>query len=308
MISMEMLRNRVCASDAWECIVDVLNLDISPKKLAQSASDEIIMLAFVEGSIKSKELRDKLHNHSFPDISKIGIYSDSDIVYHVGGGLATAIEISAKSEQHNHPFESAGKVLDFGCGTSRVLRYMVEFLPGPQYYGSEVFRDNIDYGKSVFPEVIYLHHDNHPSIDVPDRTFDIIYAYSIFTHLEEKLHLKWLSELHRILQNEGIIILTIHGKTILKRCKDEESVREPMCIANQNYEKLWNKFNSDGYVFYSCYDSEWLSKGGIDSDVFGISYISGEYIKNKWTDRFRILEHDKGAVSNWQDYVVMKKL
>jgi len=200
------------------------------------------------------------------------------------------------------------KILDFGCGTSRILRYLVEFMPGPQYYGSEVFRKNIEWGRSAFPEVTYLHHDNSAIIDMPDNSFDIIYAYSIFAHFEENVHRQWLSELCRLLKKGGLIIVTVHGKTILERCRDEESVSGPMCIADKNYEELYDKFNKHGYVFYSCYDSQHLSKGGLDSEIFGITYISAEYITNNWSNKFRILEIDEGAISKWQDYVVMTKV
>lgn len=308
MITTEMLRDRIHTADAWKCIADTLCLGITPEKLAQSASDEIIFRAFVEGSIKSKTLREKLHSHPFPDINSLGRYSDSDIEYHVGGGLTTAMEICSRAEKHNRPFQSASEILDFGCGTSRILRYMVEYLPGPRYHGSEVFRDTIEWGNKVFPEISYLHQNNHPPIGFPNEKFDIIYAYSIFTHFEEDLHLQWLSELHRILKKNGLVILTIHGEPVIKRCKDEVPVREAMCLGGQNYQKLCEQFYDYGYVFYSCYDKDQLSDGGLDSEIFGITYISKSYVKEKWSKAFEIIEHDEGAISKWQDYVVMKKV
>ena len=308
MITMNMLRERIDAANAWQDIADILGLDSSPETLADSANDEVIYRAFVEGSIKSKKLSNKLHNYPFPDITNLGRYSDPSMEYHLGGGLNTAIGITQKAEKYKHPFESASNVFDFGCGTSRILRYMIEFLSGPQYYGSEVFDENVEWGKCAFPEVIYIHQNNFPPLDIQDSTFDIIYAYSIFTHFEEKIHLQWLSELHRTLRKGGLLILTVHGEPILRRCEEDEDVRKPMYVCNQDYEELCDKFYKYGYVYYSCYDQKQLLNGGLDSDVFGIAYISKEYIRGKWTDKFQILEHDEGAISNWQDYVVMRKL
>jgi len=305
---MKMLRDRIHTANAWECIADTLDLGASPEELVQSASDDIIYRAFVEGSIKSKVLRDKLHRYPFPNIITLGRYSDSDLEYHVGGGLATAMDISERAERHNRPFDSASNVLDFGCGTSRILRYMVEFLPGPQYWGTEVVREAIDWAKTEFPEIRYLHHDNTPHLEFPDHMFDIIYAYSIFTHFEEEFHLRWLSELHRILEDDAMMILTVHGERILRRCRDEEDIREQMCIGSQDYEEICKKFYGYGYVFYSPYNHQWLSQGGLDSEVFGITFISKEYIRDNWSGYFQILEHDEGAISNWQDWVVMRKL
>jgi len=308
MITMNMLRERIDATGAWEDIADILGINTPPETLAKVANDEVIYRAYVEGSTKSKELRAKLHKHPFPDITRLGRYSDPSIEYHLGGGLSAAMDITQKAEKHNHRFESASNIFDFGCGTSRILRYMIEFLPGPQYYGSEVFRENIEWGERAFPEVIYLRQNTFPPLDVQDGIFDIIYAYSIFTHFEETLHLQWLSDLHRMLKIGGLIILTIHGEIILKRCKDEEDIRQSMYVTGRDYEELYKKFYDNGYIYYSCYDHKQLSNGGLDSNVFGITFISKEYIRGKWSNKFKVLEHDGGAISHWQDYIVMTKL
>lgn len=307
-ITEKMLRDMISAANAWDDIVDAFDLDISAKALSESNDKtDVIYRAFAEGSIRSESLRSKLHNHPFPDINKLGIYSDSDLIYHLGGGLANAIQISSKAAAHKCPFNKACGVLDFGCGTSRILRYMVELLPGPDYYASEVFFENINWGKQAFPEVRYLHQDNFPPLDVKDCSFDIIYAYSIFTHFEEELHKKWLAELHRLLKPGGVLILTVHGETILGRCEKEENIRIAMSFGGQNYEDIKNRFHAHGYVFYKCYDSQQLGKGGLDADIFGISFISRKYIENNWTRKFKLREYDAGAVSNWQDYVVLQK-
>lgn len=308
MITMAMLRERITATDAWKDIKEILELEAAPEELSRSANDEIILNAFGEGSIKSKPVRDKLHRYPFPDIEKVGIYSDYSLEYHVRDGLSHAIALSTKAEKHGNSFQAASNILDFGCGTSRILRYMIEFLPGSQYYATEVFDENIEWGRRAFPEVIYLHQSNYPPLDFPDEKFDIIYAYSIFTHYEENLHLQWISELHRILKERGLIILTIHGEPVLRRCKNEKAVREAMCVKGQNYKKLRKRFYNYGYVFYPSYDRANLSRGGLDSDIFGITFISNEYMQKNWSRKFQILEHDEGAIINWQDWVVMRKL
>jgi len=309
---MNRLRERLVAANAWREINETLGLNLSPESLAKEVltkpeNDWIVWQAFVDGSIKSKELRDKLHRHPFPDTSRVGIYSDVSLEHHVGGGLANAMEITSKAEKHGHPFESAAKILDFGCGTSRILRYMIEFCPGPRYFGSEVVPENIKWGKSAFPEVTYLLQGNSPPVEMQDSSFEIIYAYSIFTHLEENLHRLWLSELRRLLQPEGLLILTVHGERILRRCEGEENVRKAMCIEDRDYKKILRQYNEDGYVFYDCYERKHLARGGIDAERYGITYISPEYIRRSWSSKFEILEHEEGAVSNWQDYVILKR-
>ena len=126
--------------------------------------------------------------------------ADSDMLYHLVGGFAVARDFTKYAERYGTPFEAAERVLDFGCGTSRVLRYMVEYIDGPELYGSEVFHESVDWGRNAFPEVNYVHQDSAPPLPLENDFFDIIYAYSIFSHLSEESHRAWLDELHRLLR------------------------------------------------------------------------------------------------------------
>ena len=42
-----------------------------------------------------------------------------------------------------------------------------------------------------------------------DGTFDIVFANSVFSHLEPDLNLAWMKEIHRTLQPGGLAMLTI---------------------------------------------------------------------------------------------------
>jgi len=128
-----------------------------------------------------------------------------------------------------------------------------------------------------------------------------------FTHFEEKCHQLWLAELNRVLKPKGLLILSVHGEPILNRCKDEDLVRGPMHIEKTNYEKLYRTFFEYGFFFYRCYDEKYMSEGGLDSEIFGITFISKKYIIKHWCDKFTLLEHDEGAIQNWQDWVVLRK-
>ncbi len=307
MISLGLLRKRIEDTGAWPYVAEALKLGVSGAELARSASDEVVYRAYVDGSITSLTLREKLHRHPFPDLEELGIYSDSSLEYHLGGGLGTAIAVSEKAQRYNKPFRNGMKILDFGCGTSRVLRYLVEFLPLAEYFGSEVYKKAIEWGRESFPEVTYAEQGSIPPVGFPDATFDVIYAYSIFTHFSEPVHKEWLKELCRLLKGGGIIILTVHGRKVLLRCKDEEDVRNSMCFYEKKFDDIFYKFQDHGYIFYKCYDDNKLGLNGLNADTFGISFMSHKYILDHWSDDFEILEHDEGAESGWQDYVVLKR-
>ncbi len=48
-------------------------------------------------------------------------------------------------------------------------------------------------------------------LDWPDRSFDLVYSLSVFTHLTESVGLAWIEELTRVLKPGGHLVITTHG-------------------------------------------------------------------------------------------------
>ncbi len=44
--------------------------------------------------------------------------------------------------------------------------------------------------------------------------FDLIYAISVFTHLDEPMQLRWLTEFQRLLKLEGTLFPAVHGEVV----------------------------------------------------------------------------------------------
>ena len=53
-----------------------------------------------------------------------------------------------------------------------------------------------------------------PSIPKPDEYFDLIWAFSVFTHITDKWS-DWLLELHRTLKSGGIALISFLGKNMI---------------------------------------------------------------------------------------------
>ena len=66
-----------------------------------------------------------------------------------------------------------------------------------------------------------------PSLPLSDQYFDLVTAYSVFTHINET-EISWLLELRRILKIGGIACITIHNDDFWLRMPDgfKKVVRE----------------------------------------------------------------------------------
>lgn len=306
MLSCNLLRERIRQAEAEGAAVAALQIDIEPQRFLEQASDEQVVNAFSIGSLRSASLCKKLHKRAIPEVGTQNVFPNT-LGYELNSAFWSAKAYTEFADKFGKPFEQAKAVLDFGCGTSRLLRYLVDFLPGPQYYGSEVNPENIAWGRSNFPEVEYIAHDPVPPTSCEAGMFDIIYAQSIFSHYEESLHWNWLKELHRLLKKDGLLMVTKEGSHLVERSKTEPDLFKKLCLDQQDANALWDKFDKNGYAFYTRYNKAMLEQRGINSDYWGTAFISSEYINRTWTPLFEILEEQNGAVGNRQDYVIMRR-
>jgi Methyltransferase domain. len=68
------------------------------------------------------------------------------------------------------------------------------------------------------------HHKNSlvALLDYANQSFDLVYAFSVFTHLDLKAQRRWRDELRRILRPRGILLLTLHGNAYKGRLTGKE--------------------------------------------------------------------------------------
>jgi SAM-dependent methyltransferase len=110
----------------------------------------------------------------------------------------------------------AKRVLDFGCGCGRTLRWLAESYPTTEFYGVDVDADAIAWCAKNLEGSTFVNTSKLPPLPFPSGHFDIVYCFSVFTHLDEALQNIWLSELKRVVRPQGIVILTVHGQRAVK--------------------------------------------------------------------------------------------
>jgi SAM-dependent methyltransferase len=115
------------------------------------------------------------------------------------------------------------RVLDFGCGVGRVLRYWPQ-RPGLELHGTDFNGDAVAWCRDTFPKGTFKQNGLHPPLDYDDNTFDLIYALSVFTHFTEDMQLPWLRELLRILRPGKYLYFTTHGLFYRATLKPEQQV------------------------------------------------------------------------------------
>ena len=178
------------------------------------------------------------------------------------------------------------RVLDFGCGYGRTLRFFMKDVAPGNLIGTDVNNGFIEICKNTFQEGVFDLNGPYPPLEYDDASFDIIYAYSIFTHLSEDAHKKWLKEFRRLIRPGGMIFITLRQKEFLLQCHAMRSA-----VANNDYRKhLVSAFGDlkstlPGYV-RGEYLYEVYRKNIKISEYYGDSVIPPAYIARHWGEFF----------------------
>jgi SAM-dependent methyltransferase len=107
----------------------------------------------------------------------------------------------------------AGKrVLDFGCGSGRVLRHFLDEANAAELHGCDIDADSIAWlRENLSPPLNVFRNEETPGLPFPDGHFDLIWATSVFSVLTDTWS-GWLCELHRVLKEDGLLIATFVGE------------------------------------------------------------------------------------------------
>jgi SAM-dependent methyltransferase len=144
-----------------------------------------------------------------------------DVVKSLRNGRRTSENLREALARAGLRLEDFGEILDFGCGSGRVLRNW-KSLKTTRVYGTDYNEDSIRWCQRHLRFAEFVRNDLHPPLRWPDETFAFVYACSVFTHLEESLQHAWMRELRRILKPEGHLLFTTHGEMYLKSLSDAE--------------------------------------------------------------------------------------
>jgi trans-aconitate methyltransferase len=117
-------------------------------------------------------------------------------------------------------------VLDFGCGWGRLIRLLYRYVDVDRIYGLDPWDESI----RICQEHGVLGHlaisDWVPRALPFDGPFDLIYAFSVFTHLSEKTTHVALRTLRDYIADNGALAITIRPPEYWHLTEREEMLEE----------------------------------------------------------------------------------
>jgi SAM-dependent methyltransferase len=106
---------------------------------------------------------------------------------------------------------SGKRVLDFGCGAGRTLRHFAAEAGEAEFWGCDIDAASIAWlNAHLNPPFRAFVNGAVPPLALPDDSLDLVYAYSVFTHIGAAWS-AWLLELHRVLAPGGLLVASFLG-------------------------------------------------------------------------------------------------
>lgn len=115
-------------------------------------------------------------------------------------------------------------LLDWGCGCGRVLRHWSDLQP-TRVLGCDINAKMVEWCNEHLPFAEAAVNDLSPPLPYVDSTFDLLYAFSVMTHLSEDLQHAWMQECRRVLKPGGYLLFSTLGEYFVSRNRlsDDES-------------------------------------------------------------------------------------
>jgi SAM-dependent methyltransferase len=129
--------------------------------------------------------------------------------------------VRAALERQGVDISAADDMLDFGVGCGRVARHW-HGLAGTRIHGCDINAELVAWTRVNLPFVDARVTGVAPPLPYDDDAFDVVYAFSVFTHLPEVLQQAWSDELQRVIRPGGHLLVSTHGRAYFDRLDASE--------------------------------------------------------------------------------------
>jgi SAM-dependent methyltransferase len=146
-----------------------------------------------------------------PALLRYRVSEDLDPAAFLAVGEGCARHMALHSLATGVDLARSRRVLDFGCGCGRTLRWFLRDFPNVEFHGADVDQEAVDWCRKNLLGAHFARNGPRPPLPYADGYFDAIYCLSVFTHLDEVSQDLWLAEFARLLAPGGLALLSVHG-------------------------------------------------------------------------------------------------
>jgi len=186
------------------------------------------------------------------------------------------------------------RVLDFGFGWGRISRTFMEKASIRNLYGVDVDPAFAEMTRDLFDSDHFDVCPAFPPTRFDDASFDLVIAYSVFSHLSERACADWMREFARLVRPGGVVAWTTRHESFFGFC---EWARAQGASASPYIQALGALFPDiddarrryrAGEIVHAS--SEGVGGGGPrDSSFYGETWIPEAYARSAYAEHFTLV-------------------
>jgi SAM-dependent methyltransferase len=223
--------------------------------------------------IKQKERREKVHFDDYTE-SYNKILSDQLSFFDSNDEYFSEYKIRILKQFVDI---SPKKILEYGCGVGRNLKYLQNYFQISKIYGCDISKKSIELARK-----------NHPTMnffllgeDSIKEEFDLIFIALVFHHIHQDLHKKTLIEINKMLSENGNLFIFEHNpfnpitRFLVNTCPFDS---DAVLITKRSLEKLLRQSGFQvGCGRYTLYFPAFLKKLRVIEPLLGFIPLGGQY-------------------------------
>ncbi|MFY9578372.1 MAG: methyltransferase domain-containing protein [Gaiellaceae bacterium] len=135
----------------------------------------------------------------------------ADAQFFLSSGQSQADLVRDALQEDGTSIDELDAILDWGCGCGRILRHWSR-LPRARVFACDIDSRMVDWCRKNLTFADVTVNDISPPLPYEAGTFDLVYAFSVFTHLPEDLQHAWMHECFRVLKPGGHLLFSTLGE------------------------------------------------------------------------------------------------
>jgi len=274
----EFWRERMAACEAGM-------VDASPETVG--GLDDAQWLAALRASVDSTFV-DGVRFPGFPEVAmQVGTVGSAGVPT-VEEAFRFYSHVRAQAAAAGVDLNPQSRVLDFGVGWGRMLRCFLRDVDAANLYGVDVNDKFLTAARRTGVRANLHKITPRGRLEYDDGCFDVVYSYSVFTHLPKDIQELWLGEIHRVLRPGGVLVATTQPPRFID------------AIAGFSEEKrkksAWNRELSAQLALVGDAHAILRDEGLVflrtnNGTTYGDTIMSPEFIGREWGKLFDVLEY-----------------
>lgn len=236
-----------------------------------------------------------------PPLLAARVTGRDDIHWFDVSGMRTLADIRDALGVTGRTITDFPRILDFGCGSGRVLRHLRGAVrPEQEVIGVDVDAEAVAWAAANLPGVAVHRVPPLPPSPIADKAIDLVVAIDVFSRVPEEVALAWLADLHRVVRPGGIALVSVSGRD-----------------AWRGFRETWRASGADEARLQAA-DAAYHRNGFFHlparnpyerplPDYYGTAIHTIDYLDRMWQQHFAIAGWLPRASLDYQDMIVLRK-